>query len=192
MAVKTLPNETKIGSIDWRLVQPAQVNRSGYTGARQVMGLPGGARWTGSIEFVAFANDAEARLWRGFLSSLEGQVHTFYLYVLNAQHAGANPTATGVAGATTATLSAAIGLLSGQFMTFTLSSGKRQMVVLTQDMAGAVATFRPQLREATGAAATVETIAPYAEVALASDSVAWLSAPGKMFDFPSIDFEEAY
>lgn len=191
MAVKTLPSGFKFRAIEWRLQQPAQVNRSGYTGARQVVGLPGGARWSASVEFAPFQNDAAVRAWRGFLAGLEGQVHTFYMpAVLADQHAGANPTATVASGASSATLSSSIGLQAGQYLTFTLSSGKRQMVVLTADMVGALATFRPPLREA--ATGTVETLRPYAQVALTEDTVAWSPQPGGIYALGGIEVEEAY
>jgi hypothetical protein len=190
MAVIALPSGRKVRAVEWRLQQPAQVNRSAYTGSRKVMGLPGGARWSATVEFVPFKNDAAVRAWRGFLAALEGQVHTFYLPVLDEQHGGANPTATVAAGASAATLSSAIGLEAGQFLTFTLASGAKQMVVLTADMDGTLASFRPPLREAT--TGTVESIAPYAEVALTADTVAWTAQPGRMFALSSIEVEEAY
>jgi len=190
MAVKTLPSGTKLRSISWRLQQPAQVNRSGYTGGRRVVGLPGGSRWSATVDFVPFTSDESVRAWRGFLASLEGQVHTFYLPAPAAQHAGDNPTATVTAGSSTATLSASIGLKAGHFLTFTLASGRRQMVVLTADMVGGLATFRPPLRE--GATGVVETKAPYAQVALTEDTVSWSALPARMYELPSIEVEEAF
>ncbi|MGX7896896.1 hypothetical protein [Tsuneonella sp. HG222] len=190
MAVKTLPDQMHFRGIAWRLIQPAQVNRSGYTGGRKVMGYLGG-RWAAAVEFVPYRDDAEVQAWRGFLASLEGQVHTFFLPAAWDQHGGANPTVTASAGAQTVDLSAAIGLKSGQYMTFGLPSGARQMVVLTADMAGTTAQFRPALREAQ-AGNTVETVNPYAQVALSAETVGWLAQPGGMFALDGIEVEEAY
>lgn len=156
------------------------------------MGLPEAPHWVASVEFVPFRNEEAVRPWRGWLASLEGPVHSFYLFhATENQHEGSNPTATVAAGATSATLSTAIGLTSGHCLTFSLASGKKQMVILTEDMSGnAVPSFRPPLREAS--TGTVESILPYAEMALSDDLVSWINQAGGLRALPGLDIEEAY
>jgi hypothetical protein len=91
MAVITLP-DNNFRSAQWTLVQPTQVNRSEFTGARQVMQLPGASYWRASVEHVPIKGEANVRAWRSFFARLQGQVNTFRLIASEgAQYSGANP-----------------------------------------------------------------------------------------------------
>lgn len=183
----TPPAPLPLARVQWRLRQPNQVNRSAWTGKRQVSTMtPRGAIWLASGEFVPVIGQASARKWRGFFASLNGVANWFPLVASQgAQHGGANPTVSaGASGANTLTLSASPpALLAGDMMTVPLADGTKQLVVLTGNISGTTATFMPPLRAAASAGGTVETILPYAHVALAEEVFSWDIAPGQQFGF---------
>ncbi|MFA7505298.1 MAG: hypothetical protein WCZ28_11410 [Burkholderiaceae bacterium] len=187
MALITPPAAMPIRRIEWTLRQPHQVNRSGWTGRRQVTSLPGGSWWSCSAEFAPVTGQAAARKWRGFFNALEGQLHRFPMVAVeSAQHAGGNPAiVSGAAGAKTLQLSAAPpALQAGDFMTVKLSDGSHQLVVLTAAIAGTTASFAPGLRltAATGAG-SIETILPFAHVSLTADSFRYAVDRGQIYTF---------
>lgn len=195
MSLIAPPETLPIRRIQWALRQPHQVNRSGWTGRRQVLTTPGGSLWSVSAELKAMRGYSTAKKWIGFFQSLEGQVHKFpVVAVEQAQHGGANPTVvSGVAGAKTVTLSSTIAALgAGDKLTIKLTDGTYQLVTLTAPMSGAVASIIPALRNtaATGAG-SIETIYPYAHVSLTSDSWDYSVDPGQMYSF-SFDAEESF
>lgn len=195
MSLITPPATMPLKRIEWRLKQPHQVNRSGWTGRRQVLATPGGAVWSCSAEFVPIIGQAAAKKWQGFFHSLEGQVHRFPVVAVEAdQHQGVNPTVvTSAAGAFTAQLSNNIaGLGLGDKMTFKLADGNYQMVSLTGPMSGSTVAFVPALR---GALATgsgsCETIRPFAIMALPDDSWGYQVGQGQQYGF-AFSAEEAF
>jgi hypothetical protein len=195
MALLTLPATMPIKRITWTLRQPHQVNRSGWTGRRQVLTTPGGSLWTCSVEFVPIIQQANAKKWIGFFHSAEGQAHRFPVVAVEAdQHSGFNPTVTaGAAGAFTATLSANVAALGlGDRATFKLSDGSYQLVTLTGPMSGATISFTPALRAsaATGTG-SIETIRPFAIVALAEDNWTYSVDAGQQYAF-AFTAEEAF
>lgn len=195
MSLITPPATMPIKRIEWRLRQPHQVNRSGWTGRRQVLSTPGGSLWTCSAEFVTIIGHAAAKKWIGFFNSLEGQVHRFPVVAVEAdQHAGVNPTVvTSAAGAFTAQLSNNIaGLGLGDKMTFKLADGNYQMVSLTGPMSGSTVSFVPALRGslATGSG-SCETIRPFSIMALREDAWSYGVDPGQQYAF-AFDAEEAF
>lgn len=154
--------------------EPAQVNRSAWTGARKVVGLPGGGLWYGQIEITDIATELEERPWRGFLASLRGVQNWFKLYLPCQSHIGPAPTVdsgasdgytlplTGMSPSTTI-------LQAGQHMTVPLPSGHNRAVRLTADLVTdssgeATAAFAPALNETPTLGATVETAHPYIPV----------------------------
>jgi len=195
MAIIQPPAAMPIRRIQWRLQQPHQVNRSGWTGRRQVLTSPGAALWTVSAEFRPIIGQAAARPWRSFFHSLEGQLHRFPLIAVEAaQHAGANPTIVdGDAGASQLVLSAAPpALLAGDLLTVKLVDGTWQLVVLTAPIAGTLAAYKPVLRaDAATGAGSVETVWPFAHVALAEDGFEHSVDPGQIYSF-AFDAEEAF
>ncbi len=195
MSLVSPPATLPIRRIQWTLKQSHQVNRSGWTGRRQVLTTPGGSWWSCSAELRPFIGQAAAKQWKGFFNSLEGQVHKFpVIAVEQAQHGGANPTVTaGVAGAKTATLSANIAALGlGDMMTFKLADGTYQLVSLTGAMSGTTVNFVPALRNtaATGAG-SVETVLPFAHVSLVADSWQHSVDVGQIYTF-AFDAEESF
>lgn len=194
MAVKTLPAPLPIRRIQWTLRQPHQVNRSGWTGRRQVLTTPGGSYWSCSAEFHQIRGQRDAQKWIAFFQSLEGQVHKFpVIAVEQRQHGWVNPTASaGSAGAKTLTLSSgAARLVAGMKMTVPLADGTFQLVTLTEDWSGTTATFIPALRNNVATGQAIETVLPYAHVALTSDNFQYAVDPGQVYTF-SFDADEAF
>lgn len=195
MALITPPETMPIARIEWSLQQPHQVNRSGWTGRRQVSTTPGAARWSCSVEFRPIRGQETAKPWRGFFAALNGQVNHFPVVAVEAaQHGGANPTITaGAAGANTLTLSSSPPALeSGDFLTVKLADGTYQLVQLTAAISGTTATFMPPLRAAAATGSgSVETILPYAHVALVEDAYSYGVERGQMYSF-AFTAEEAF
>lgn len=96
MAIVALP-DNEFRTIEWSLDTPTQINRSEWSGARRVWGLPGRPRWTFSAEHVPIIGEAAFRPWRGFLAALRGPVNVFRMIAVEApQHALTNPATTTV------------------------------------------------------------------------------------------------
>lgn len=144
-----------------------QVNRSAYTHVRQALNL-GKDGWRVRGEIVPVSTENEVRALRAFLAQIQGEQNTFRLIANGPQHSGSNPTAaTGSAGAMTMTVSGAATLLAGHYVTIPLTTGAKQLALLTADRSSNTLTLDRPLRAAV-AASTVETIYPYAELALLS------------------------
>lgn len=195
MALISPPSVLPIKRIQWALRQPHQVNRSGWTGRRQVLSTPGGSLWSCSADLLPLKGQRAAFPWIAFFQSLEGQVHWFPVRAVEqAQHGGSNPTVvSGSAGSRVITLSANVAALAaGDRITVRLIDGTWQLVTLTAAMTGAVASFVPALRNtaATGAN-TVETIFPFAHVSLVADSFQYAVDPGQIYSL-AFDAEEAF
>lgn len=186
MVLITPPAALPLRRVQWSLRQPHQVNRSGWTGRRQVSTTTGAAMWACSAEFVPIVGQLNARQWRGFFTALNGQVNHFPVpMVERAQHSLAEVTVlSGNAGANQLTLSAHRNLEMGDFVTVKLAGGTYQSLCLTGDQIGGVITFMPPLREnaATGAG-SAETRIPFAHVALVDDAVEFAVDRGQQYGF---------
>ena len=195
MALITPPEVLPLRRIQWALRQPHQVNRSGWTGRRQVSTQTGAAYWACSAELVPQRLQTNARKWRAFFASLNGQVNHFPVSAVEAaQHGGSNPTiASGNQGENTLTLSASPpALVAGDFMTVKLDDDTYQLVCLTADISGTTATFMPPLRrDAATGSGSVETILPFAHVALTEHTVGWDVDRGQLYGF-SFSAEEVF
>jgi hypothetical protein len=158
--------------------EPAQVNRSAWTGARKVVGLPGAALWRGGIEIKDIATELEERQWRSFLAKLKGVQNWFKVYLPCQVHIGPAPSV--AAGATdgytlplTGMQPEAIILYAGQHMTVPLPSGHSRAVRLTADLltdasGNATAEFAPALNEIPTLGVAVETAKPFVPVTSAT------------------------
>ena len=154
--------------------EPAQVNRSAWTGARKVVGLPGGGLWSGVVEITDIATEEDERPWRGFLAKLKGVQNWFKVYLPCQSHIGPAPTVAAGAGngymLPMAGMSpSTVILFAGQHMTVPLPSGHKRAVRLTADLitdasGNATAEFAPSLNETPTLGATVETANPYVPV----------------------------
>jgi hypothetical protein len=202
MAVVSLPVGAVFTRRAWIPPSKNQVNRSGWTGARTVLRLPGAGLWRGSFAVKQMSRERETWPWKAFLAVLEGEANTFLMPFEDcAQTSAANPTVYSGAtqGGTTVTLAgmppSALYLNGGRALSFTDPSGKRQLVLLANDLVAdsagrGVATFRGALREAPTVGATVEARRPVCEMALTSGDVGWDKDQGVYS--VAFDAEEAF
>jgi hypothetical protein len=158
--------------------EAAQINRSGWTATRKVIGLPGATLWRGQIEVRNIATELEERPWRAFKAKLRGVQNWFRVYLPCQSHIGPAPTVDTGAGngyslPLTGMTSSTTILWAGQHMTVPLPSGHARAVRLEADLitdaAGkADAVFSPALNETPALGATVETARPYVPVTASS------------------------
>jgi hypothetical protein len=150
---------------------PAQVNRSGWTGKRKVVGMPGVELWSGRATVDTIATESEERPWRAFVFGLRGPQNWFRWPLPCHSHIGSKPL---VGAATHAGYSLPLTdmqpnariLRAGQFMTVPLPSGHSRAVCLTADLiadgdGNGVAEFEPALGEIPDEGEEVETTAPF-------------------------------
>lgn len=178
MAEITVPDYDELQVIELDYDEPAQINRSVWTGARKSIGLPGGGIWTGQVAVENIATEAEERRWRAFLAGLKGVQNWFKVYLPCQSHIGPAPTVdTGAGNGYTLPLTGMAAstriLQAGQHMTVPLPSGHKRAVRLTADLVTdasgeAVAEFAPALNEVPTLGATVETANPYVPVTSSS------------------------
>lgn len=190
MALIIMPANVPFVRKTW--VPPAknQVNRSGWTGKRKVVRLPGAALWSVSAAVMPISREVDAWPWLAFFTALEGEANSFLMPYCVGQYrrpgTGANPTVSGVQtggaggqGAQTLyieNLGVGGGLHAGQVMTLLYPSGNRQLVLLTQNLIGdgtgrGMATFRGAMRETPAAGAAVEFVNPVCQMALTDDAI---------------------
>lgn len=186
-----------IDSLDPRV--PAQVNRSGWTGRRKVVGLPGAETWMASLTIEPLTTEVEERPWRAFLFALRGQENWFKLRVACQRHIGPMPVVG--SGATAGYSLPLVGmqpstriLQAGQWLTVPLPSGHARLVNLLADLVtdgsgAATAICNFALNEVPAAGATVETANPSTPVASAEAGIglSWSGGVGGR----SFDVEEA-
>lgn len=195
------PVPLPIATVEWRLIEPAQVNRSEWTGRRKVIGLPGAPRWTAKIELVPFVSEANVRRWRGWLAALQGPVNRFPVVACESQQTTAsNPSVRAGAGngrtlPLTGLPASATVLPAGAFLTVPLPSGHYRLVcltaALTSDASGnATASFAPDLGEVPPYGTVVEIQKPYALMALTDDPAGWSVGRGQIYAI-TLNCEEA-
>lgn len=80
MAIITFPNTPAPSGMTWRLIQPAQNNISGWTGARQVL-ASGRGWWECSVSLPPMVGEAYVAPWRSFFAKLQGTANDFRLPV---------------------------------------------------------------------------------------------------------------
>lgn len=197
MAIVAVPAALKVRRATWRLVRPAQVNRSGYTGRRKVVAAPWHGRWEGSIETAPLAL-ADAQAVRGFLAAMRGQVNTCRL------RATESGTSTGTAIKVYLAQSAGITTLNSygwQPNSTVAKAGAMftvndQLCILTADAVSggtgiAALSFEPPLRTAPAGDTVIEAGAPTALVALAESAFEWSADLGPVYQF-SFNVEEHF
>lgn len=80
MATITFPSTPAPSGMTWRLIQPAQNNISGWTGARQVL-ASGRGWWECSVSLPPMVGEASVAPWRSFFAALQGAANDFQLPV---------------------------------------------------------------------------------------------------------------
>lgn len=195
MAIITAPSALPIRRIDWTLREPAQVNRSGWTGRRQVVGLPGGGLLMARGSFRQIRGEANFRPWRAFFAKLRGPLNSFYLPATEGpQHALSITPRVNGAGQTGRTLAtdgwpnSTTVLPEGALVSI---AGTNQIVLLTSAVTSngsgqATLNFTPALRASPADNALIESKNPVALVSLTGAEWSWSVDVGQMY---MIDFE---
>lgn len=204
MAIIQPPFPLPLRGLRLDLKRPAQVNRSGWTGRRQAVLLPGASRWSAKGEFAARVGVANARLWRSFFAKLDGLANSFPLRVTEQQQTPfANPTVNGAgqAGSSVALTGmtggvGAVFLQEGSFLTLPISSTEVQLCILTADLvigsAGTgTASIKAPLRSSPTNGGTVEAQWPYVLMSMITDTVGWDIGLAMLYGF-AFEAEEAF
>lgn len=190
-------------TIQWtapRLLTSAM--RNPWTRKRTTVSLGGTDTWRAQLTIVP-GNDADARIWRSFMSQAMGTPDHFFNIplVTTAQHTGANGT---VKASSATTLSCVVEgltpsktlLVAGQYVCFTgLPSGTSQAVILTADFVSngageATATWKVPLRETPVDGTDVISKSPFVRVAM-DQAWGWSEEPGMQRPL-GFSVEEAY
>jgi hypothetical protein len=202
MATIALPFATRfIKSIAWELDRPAQVNESGYTGARSVIAQPWHGRWSAKAELAPIVGEANILAWRAFLATLRGQINTFRLPMTEGAQplpastnsplgqvtaAGSNTMLCNQLGASNNPVLAAGRLLTVNDQPLLLTSP------LVSDVTGfGIATFETPLRAAVSAGTALEMRNPTCLVALTGTTAGWSVDSGQLYGV-SLDVREAF
>ena len=132
MAVITFPSVARITKRQWLLNVPQQINRSGFTGRRRVVGLPGSETWHLSAAVEPLTTERQARAWRAFLSALRGAESSFRMQALPTKQIGfANPLVTApVIGNRAVAVNSTAGIEIGMMATVHQNDGFERMVVV--------------------------------------------------------------
>lgn len=195
------PAPLPLRNIRWRCPEPAQVNRSAWTGRSKVIGLPGIATWQMEATFVAQIGVAQGRPWRAFFMALRGQLNMFRVRGVEAVQTAAANAAVRSGGDADTTLpleglpANATVLRAGDLMTVTLPSGHERMVCLIAPLVSngqgqGTATFAPELGEVPIAGSTVEIREPWSLMRLSSEPPGWDVDAGQIYRF-QVQAEEA-
>ena len=165
-----------ISAISATLDQPAQVNRSAYTGVRSVASIPWHGKWSFKVQLAVKQGDVNFRATRAFFTGLQGPVNNFHLpAVEQAQNANSGVTLSASAsqGATSLALTGlGTALVAGSMATI---AGQLLSITSAGALSGATQTinFQPALRAAAASGASIETAKPYALVALTGSTFSW-------------------
>ncbi len=190
MTLIAMPTSVNLVNFQIFLDQRQQVNRSEWTNTRKVSAAPGAQKWSARFSPHEIIEDAHKKEWRAFLFALEGQANTFNLTVATGQHSGSRP-AVGSGANAGATLPIAgmpantVLLEAGDYMTVPLPSGHQRLVILTADLISdgsglGTAQFKPFLNEVPAFGATIETVDPFALMALSGGEQGYSEEFGKM------------
>lgn len=195
MTIIAMPTSANLVKFSIVPVDNVQVNRSSWTGRRQVTALTGAQYWKANFSPHELFEKSQIKEWRAFLIKQRGGANAFNLIVERNQRIGSNPTV--AAGATNGnntplqSLPAnSLILQAGDYMTVPLPSGHKRLVMLENDLVSnssgrATAQFWPLLNEVPAANQTVETINPFCPMALSSSGNGWQYDNGRF----SIAFE---
>lgn len=188
MSIIAVPDNEQIIIDRFDFDAPAQVNRSSWTKRSKIVDLPGGQSWHFEFHVEDITTEADERPWRVFLLQLKGPANSFRLPVACQQHEGGNPTVrSGANDGNTVPLqglpASQTVLEAGQYMTVPLPSGHERLVMLTADLNSngsgqGTANFIPSLDETPTAGASVETVNPWALVALPESRNGWTVSEG--------------
>lgn len=200
MTVITMPAGASWEKRKWTPPARSQVNRSGWTGARTVVRLPGAALWRVSATHFPLTTALTAEPWEAFLAALEGPTNHFFMPIACNQVATNLRCGTVAQGAETAPMAdmpaSVTYMRAGQKLTFPLPSGGHQLVILTQPLVSngsgtGTAHFRGAMREGVATGTTIECKNPFCEMAMIDDSQCGWDEDNGVFNL-SFDAEEAF
>lgn len=196
MALITFPSSPKPATMQWRLIQPAQVNVSEWTGHRQAM-ASGRGWWECGIVLPPIVGENDVNAWRAFFGLAQGSTNTFNVPVNEiAQSSSTATPAVNGAGQTGRSLAtdgwpvSTTVLKAGQFVTI-----DDQLLQLTADVVSngsgqATITFAPAIRAAPADNALIEYKNPYAQMYSVED-FSYSVEPGLVYSI-SLTLREAF
>jgi hypothetical protein len=173
-----------IAAISPTLDQPAQVNRSAYTGVRSVASNPWHGKWSFKVQLAVKQGDANFQAIRAFFTGLQGPINNFHLPAveqLQNANSGVTLSASASQGATSLALTGlGTALVAGNMATI---AGQLLSITSAGALSGTAQTisFQPALRAAAASGASIETAKPYALVALIGSSFAWNIAQWRQY-----------
>jgi hypothetical protein len=171
--------------VSWRVREPAQRNRSAWTGTSKKIGLPGATTWSATGQFAAIPSEREALPWRAFFLSLRGIMNAFPVHAVEAQQTSASNPFVRSSGRTDGDSLPLAGLpanstvlVAGRMISVTLPSGHQRLAGLLADLvtdgAGeAVAQLSLELGEVPFAGAAAEIRWPWSRMALKEPETGW-------------------
>lgn len=196
MATITFPTSPAPQSMTWRLVQPAQQNVSGWTGARQVL-ASGRGWWECSLSLPPIVGETSVNAWRAFMAQARGAVNDFRIPVNEIEQSSATATPLVNGGGQTGRSISTDGwpvsttvLKAGQFVTI---SG--QLLQLTADVTSnasgqATISFEPSIRYPTTDNIAIEFKNPYALMYFVEDP-SYSVEPGLVYSM-SFNLRESF
>lgn len=167
MTTITFPSTPKAQTMSWRLVQPTQVNISGWTGKRQVLTSNRGW-WECDFGLPPIVGTTNINAWRSFLAKTRGSANDFRVPVDPTAQSSASATplvnGAGQVGRSLTTdgwPTSSTVLYAGQFVTI-----GNQLLQLTADITSnssgqATIQFEPPIRSSPDDNASIEFQNPY-------------------------------
>jgi hypothetical protein len=196
MSTITLPSTPKPQSLTWRLIQPAQVNVSSWTGGRQVLPSNRGW-WECQLTLPPIVTTALVNPWRSFIAQMRGTVNDTQIPVdATAQSAIANTMLVNGANQTGRSINvdglpnSTTVLTAGQFVTIGNQLLQLTANVTTNASGQATLSFEPAIRNAPADNAVVEFKNPYCLMCFTEEPT--LSAePGYIYSL-SLNLRESF
>jgi hypothetical protein len=168
MTTITLPSSPKPQGMTWKLVQPAQTNVSGWTGARQVVASNRGW-WECQFVLPPIVSTASFNPWRAFIAQMRGMANDVRIPVDPvAQSAIANTMSVNGPGQIGRSINvdglpnSTTVLTAGSFVTIGNQLLQLTANVTTNGSGQATLTFEPPIRVSPADNAVVEFKNPYA------------------------------
>lgn len=206
MAILALPPYADIRNLTvtppW---PPVQRNESDWGGGSKIHILSHATRWGVSFELIPLQELEliDAKIWRSFITRLQGPANSFYLPSCAQQHSFTEPLVNGAASKGDDSL--AIDGMSinqdyldiGDYATIPLANGFRQNVmvrdVLSASGTGAgTLTFDPVLRDDVANDQALFTQKPHWELSIIDEAYSWDQMAGSVHDFGVLPCEEVY
>lgn len=196
MTTVTMPATPNAQTMMWTLVQPAQVNVSGWTGGRQVL-VSNRGWWECSYSLPPIVTTASFNPWRAFIAAMNGSANDVHvpvdpvaqsviantMLVNGASQTGRSLIVDGLPNSTTV-------LTAGQFVTVGDQLLQLTANVTTNGSGQATLSFAPPLRSAPADNAVVEFKNPYCLMYLA-DQASYSVEAGYVYSL-AFQFRESF